>query len=214
MEITKRTTPEEFAEGAGWRFAHPGQVRNFRAAYTYFVHNSHIPIDVLNRPVHDAVLGSGFPGRLAWGPPSGGPITLLFSYLQGIDMSHPVDPRRRLKKLSILLQFRKPGDPVGLKGSWFTRLRTRQKKAALPPIQNRRDRYMVQRDIYCLESKIADAFMRWVPDKDLGSPVRAPEDSFDRHEAARPYAHGGATQFFVYSRGPEASAILPVLGVR
>lgn len=198
MEVTRRTTAEEFAAGTGWHFACRSQEPRFRAAFDYFMQLSNVPLAVLNKPETDPEVRVGVGHRRAWGPPSGSRWTWLFSRIQAINLSCSVNPRRGLVRTSRLKQYRWPGEPMKKQGDWFTWESTRLRVMGLPDGQTAIRIFEVIRPVMCLESTIADAFTWWA-----GKPGQS-----------RDYHHGGGKQLFVYGGGPDASAFRVIGGAK
>ena len=183
MQVTRSTTVQQFISGTGWELG-AGNRQDLEKALRFFL--EHVPLNVLNAA--DA--------SSPWGPPQSRRTTLV-SWMQAIDFTHPVNPKRQLQARERVKQVRFPMDPMNAKGDWFTWLSGDVDRMALPDGQSSDRIYEVTRPITCLESRVADAFAGWT-----------------HVHANRDYRRGGAVQLFIYRNAPESAALKLIGGAK
>jgi hypothetical protein len=162
-------TVDEFIAATGW--VTPSK-QNLSVALDYF--QRHVPRSILRQPV------TGSP----WVPRINGTAIVLCSWLQGIDLGHPVNPARAVQKGDMLVAFKDPGVPGGsVRGNWFTVASTKQDTVAIHSTQVNMHKFKAVSTFSCMQSAVSDAYVAWM------------------RELPAEYRRGGAQQLFIWNAG-------------
>jgi hypothetical protein len=173
VNLTSRPnfTVDELIQLTGWPIESQQYYRNLELALNY-----------LQTTVPKAVLREQ--EAAAWGFKINGVTIRLTNWLQGMNFRYPVDPQRVIGKGSPVIAFKfEPNKREVVRGNWFTFPSTDQDHVAIHSKQIKLHKFKAKTDFFCLQSRVADAFVGWFP-----------------HLRAE-YRHGGGTQLFIWNAG-------------